>query len=577
MNWLYYLLEANLYLCIFYGFYRLLLHKETFYQLNRYYLIGASIFAFLLPLTQVSYLHGLLKGNEIQGLVYVTPTLTAAEISRSSLFSGDQWITAIYLAAVFALFLRLLSSLYRVFSLALHAPKQKHGKIIHIELKDSAIAFSFFNLLFINPKAREKQTIMKHELVHIRQRHSLDILFFEFLLAFNWFNPITWMIKKDIQLLHEYIADEATTSEEVKKHEYAMFLIQNSFGNIPNPLTSQIFNQSILKRRINMLNKKRSAGRARLRLLYVLPLTGGMLCASTLGFTKDYATIDLYARKSQPLFAAMQKSQSSPSAAQKPKEKQYFTIESRYDPKTGETINLEKRLLLLNGKKLKGKNIIIIEGYDHMTELKGKAATDKYGKSAANGALEFTGANIKLSAKFPPPIVTKDPSPSAANIPGPPAPPAPVKFPPPIVTKDRKSPSAANLPKPPAPPIDVKLVPPPPPPPPKKQQGKEVSFKAVDSDDHHFIAVPDVKAEQSETLPEVEIIKTENGETKGDVKTVISTKTLNNNANVKTSDNVNVVYTDKTGNVKSDSKATVKSNVTFSYEIKQPEKKAKKN
>jgi len=551
MNWLYYLLEANLYLSVFYGFYRLLLHKETFYQLNRYYLISAAVLAFLLPLTQVSYLHSLLSGNDVKDLVYVTPVLTETGTVTNNLFQAGQWITAIYLSAVIILFLRLLSSLYRVFSLAVNAPKQKHGKVIHIELKDSAIAFSFFNLLFIHPQAKEKQTILKHELVHIRQKHSLDILFFEFILAFNWFNPITWMIKKDIQLLHEYIADDVTTSKEVKKHEYAMFLIQNSFGHIPSPLTSQIFNQSILKRRINMLNKKRSAGRARLRLLYVLPLTGGMLCASTLGFTKDYATIDLYAQKSQPLLSVTQKSQPSPSTAQKPKEKQYFAIESRYNPKTGETVSIEKRLILMNGKRLRNQNIFVIEGYDHMTELKGKAATDKYGKSAAHGALEFTGANIKLSAKFPPPIVTKDPP----------------------------SQPAVNVPAPPAPPVEVKLAPPPPPPaPPKKQQAeaqaKEVSFKAVDSDDHHFIAVPDVKTEQSKTLPEVQIIKTE----KGEVKTVISTKTPNNNSNTKTTDNIDLVYTDKaTVSARSDQKATINSNVTFSYEIKQPEKKAKKN
>jgi hypothetical protein len=451
MNWLYYLLEANLYLSIFYGFYRLLLHKETFYQLNRYYLISAAVLAFILPLLQVSYLNNLLSGNEIQALVYVTPKLTETGTGTNHLFSGSQLITAIYLSAVFALFIRLLSSLYKVFSLALNAPKQKHGKVIHIDLKDSAIAFSFFNLLFINPQAKERQTILKHELVHIRQRHSLDILFFEFILAFNWFNPIVWMIKKDIQLLHEYIADDATTNKEVKKHEYAMFLIQNSFGTIPNPLTSQIFDQSILKRRINMLNKKRSAGRARLRLLYVLPLAGGMLCASTLGFTKDYATIDLYALKSQQRL----------STAQEPKEKQYFAIESHYDPKTGETTATEKRLILLNGKKLDGKKILLIEGYDRMVELKGKTATDKYGKSAAYGALEFTGKNIKTSAKFPPPIVTKD-------VPPPP---------------------------PPVPSADVKLTPPPPPPAPPKPKAKStaVKFEGKNTKEEVIKAVEDVE------------------------------------------------------------------------------------
>lgn len=300
MNGLYYLLEANLYLAVFYGFYRLFLHNETFYTLNRYYLIAATVLAFTFPLLQLGYLYNLI------GLqTYTDPVQKpATETNMQSGFSPDLIVYA-YIA-VSAVFLGVFFvNLYHIILRVVQNPKLRIDNVIYVELPGSETAFSFFNLLFINPVASNKNTIIRHELVHIHQKHSADILFFEMVRILGWFNPITYLLQKEIKLLHEYIADDVTTNA-VQKHEYAMFLIQNSFGVAPNQLSNQIFNQSILKMRINMLNKERSAGRARLRLLLVLPLVGGMLCASTMAFTKDYATVDLYPKEYRSIRAVDQ-------------------------------------------------------------------------------------------------------------------------------------------------------------------------------------------------------------------------------------------------------------------------------
>jgi len=294
MNWLYYLLEANLYLAAFYGFYRLLLHKETFYSLNRYYLIITSIIAFIIPLLQVGYLNNLL--NNQKEVTILSVQLTPV-IEKSNAFTISNLLIYCYLFIALFFAIKMAMSIYKILLLSINAKKQKSGKITYVELGESHAAFSFFNLLFLNPSVQEKNTILKHEMVHIKQKHSLDIIFFEIIQIVSWFNPITYFIKKEIKLLHEYIADDITTHKDIQKHQYAMFLIQNSFGIAPNQLTNQIFNQSILKRRINMLNKKKSTGRARLKLLFALPIAGGMLCASTMAFTKDYAVIDLYPEK----------------------------------------------------------------------------------------------------------------------------------------------------------------------------------------------------------------------------------------------------------------------------------------
>ena len=294
MNWLYYLLEANLYLAAFYGFYRLLLHKETFYSLNRYYLIITSIIAFIIPLLQVGYLNNLLNN---QKEVRVLSVQLAQVPEKTNVLTINDLLMCCYLFMALFFAIKMAMSIYKIILLSINAKKQKSGKVTYVELGESHAAFSFFNLLFLNPSVQEKNTILKHEMVHIQQRHSLDIIFFEIIQIVSWFNPITYFIKKEIKLLHEYIADDITTHKDIHKHQYAMFLIQNSFGIVPNQLTNQIFNQSILKRRINMLNKEKSTGRARLKLLFALPIAGGMLCASTMAFTKDYKMIDLYPEK----------------------------------------------------------------------------------------------------------------------------------------------------------------------------------------------------------------------------------------------------------------------------------------
>ena len=289
MNWIYYLLEANLYLVLFYGFYRLFLQNETFYNLNRYFLLLSTLLSFTFPVLQV----GLIKLSIKQNLKPI------GEISSSIEPTAVNWIYIFYLFIALCFALKLSFGICKILIMWLNSKKHKAGDITLIELNGESTAFSFFNLLFIHPALADEAAVIKHEMVHIKQKHSFDVLFFELVQIICWFNLLLYFIKKDIKLLHEYIADELTTDADVQKHEYALLLIQNSFGLTAQPITNQIFNQSILKRRINMLNKKRTAGWVRLRLFLVFPLAVAMLCASTMAFTKDYGYVDLLPEKSE--------------------------------------------------------------------------------------------------------------------------------------------------------------------------------------------------------------------------------------------------------------------------------------
>lgn len=406
MNWLYYLLEANLYLAAFYGFYRLFLHRETFYSLNRGYLIVTSIAAFIIPLLQVGYLNNLLNNQQNDSTSALLFTIKLSEPDTKSgldwLFTDNNLLIVGYSAIVALFSIRLLINIYRIILLSVKAPKRRKGSIIYVELPGSSTAFSFFNLLFMNPSIDKKNAILKHEMVHIQQKHSLDIIFFEIIQIMAWFNPITYFIKKDIKLLHEYIADGITTDTEIQKHEYAMFLIQNSFGIIPNQLTNQIFNQSILKRRINMLNKERSAGRARLKLLFALPIAGGMLCMSTMAFTKDYAMIDLYPEK-------YESNQSVKQDTSKKKSTEIKAVKIKSGPKA-KTVKFPPPIVTPDAPPIRKrkKNVDNIKFPPPIVKPDAPAAPKK-------------SKSLK-GVKFPPPIVTPD-----KPVPPPPPPVEPAK------------------------------------------------------------------------------------------------------------------------------------------------------
>jgi len=440
MNWLY-VLEANLYIALFYGLYRLFLHRETFYTLNRYYLIGSTTLAFILPLLQVSILGNLNRANT--NLVEVN--FTSVPITTQSDMHSDYVAILLvygYLSITIVLLLLLFFNLLKLAKLYFKAKKEREGSVLFAILDHQSAPFSFFNLLFIQPNIAEKETIIRHEMVHIQQKHSFDILFFELFKALNWINPLSWMVLNDIKLIHEYIADEATLNPDLTKHDYAMFLITNSFGAIQSQIGNQFFNPPILKKRIQMLNKEKSPEGTKFRLLLVLPLITSMICASSLAFTKDYAAIDLYPQKSRS--DHQEPIKKGKKEAEKPNpldtKKEFYVLQA-YDPKTKTVTILEKRLMVINGKVVEKTKVNMIEGIDYIDQLKGPAAKAKYGQAGVNGALEFHGKNIKTYSVPPPPVEPQMPPPPPAAPPVPPAPPAP-----PVPSKKQKK--VAEIPTP---------------------------------------------------------------------------------------------------------------------------------
>jgi hypothetical protein len=239
MNLLYYLAEANIYLGIFYLAYCLFLMKETYYQLNRAYLLVSCVVSFILPVMQVgalkpveaavtttiNYTLPVYQATQLPATTTVVPVVTTAPQ-----LTFDDYLWYAYLAGACILFCMLMVKFYTVFNLMRKAQHIKKDKYKLVKLPQTDVAFSFFNYLFIGNNAPGANTIIRHELVHIRQKHSVDIIFLEVLKIISWFNPFVYLLQNSLKTVHEYIADEQTAAYENDTLTYSSFLVNNADG-----------------------------------------------------------------------------------------------------------------------------------------------------------------------------------------------------------------------------------------------------------------------------------------------------------------------------------------------------------
>jgi hypothetical protein len=285
MNWLNYLLEANLYVAIFYGCYWLLLRNHTFYTANRLYLVLTTMLSFALPFIQLGFL---------RPAVNVEPVAAVAVAAQSS---TDMFMVYGYWLAAAAFALLFLFKVLSLLKLAYHGQKTQHDDYILVKLAHGQTAFSFFRYLFISNDQPLSDTILHHELVHIRQKHSVDVVLFELLKIVSWFNPVLYLAQRSLKELHEFIADEETARHQADTETYAMYLLKNAYGLPATELSNSFFNKNLLKIRILKLHQNPSGSLARLTYLIALPVCAGMLCASTLAFSKSYSAIDLLPKR----------------------------------------------------------------------------------------------------------------------------------------------------------------------------------------------------------------------------------------------------------------------------------------
>jgi|GEM_PF-156925 TonB family protein len=246
MNWWHYLLLVNFYLVLFFGFYALLLRKETFFQLNRIYLVAASLLSFAIPLIQVDWVKNLFITQSVQQTIYSGPIAMVYNFTptaQSALTLGEV-LNAVYIIVTLFLIIRLAWQLV-VLKKAIETPSP-------------SAAYSFFKKISLGENASQSQIIADHEQVHAGQWHSVDVMIIETVMIINWFNPVVYLYRFAIKYIHEFIADREVIQAGTDKVDYAMLLLSQTFEVESHSLVTPFYNHSLLKQRIMMLQKNRS-------------------------------------------------------------------------------------------------------------------------------------------------------------------------------------------------------------------------------------------------------------------------------------------------------------------------------
>ncbi len=282
-----YILKSAVCLVLFYLFFKLLLSRETFHRFNRVALLGVLLFSLLIPCIEVTTRH---QVEVQQAVLSIEQLLMMAEMENATpveIEAGEwqqapapislSWIQIallIYLAGIVVLVCRNVYSLLCLLRLICSGKREKLESGITLVVHDRALApFSWMRYIVISRKDLEEngREILIHEAAHIRNRHSWDLLIADICIFFQWFNPGAWLLKQELQNIHEYEADETVINEGVNAKEYQLLLIKKAVGTRLYSMANS-FNHSKLKKRITMMLKEKSNPWARLKYLYVLPL-----------------------------------------------------------------------------------------------------------------------------------------------------------------------------------------------------------------------------------------------------------------------------------------------------------------
>lgn len=295
-----YLLQVNVGLILFYALYKLVCTRDTFFRSRRFILIVSLVLPFILPFIDVR--EWLESRDRMIMLTHFDYSAVLPEIVVGSeavetgnrVFVLSEWIGCLYLAGVVALLVRLAVQAFSLYRLIVRMPEKEINGVCVKCLNDPSGPFSFFGWIFMNPaavKEDEISEILTHEMAHVKQHHSVDVLLAEMVSICCWMNPFAWLLKREVRLNLEFLADRKVMEAGFATKSYQYHLLGLAYNHKYG--LSNNFNFSHLKQRIIMMNKKKSNAAGHIKYaLFVLPafallVAGNISCSQDASQTED--------------------------------------------------------------------------------------------------------------------------------------------------------------------------------------------------------------------------------------------------------------------------------------------------
>ena len=293
---LFYLLKSGCCLVVFYIFFKLLMSRSTFFRFNRITLLVGLLGCTLLPLIELTTteetflhtplyaIHEILQSTES---VILNPEQMEDPIlisEKNPEINSLNWIPVtlafIYGVGALVTLIWLSLSTCRLIQLIRTSEKKQFGNYVLVIPQQPTASFSWGKYIVISAAdySQQSEEILLHETMHLRNHHTLDLLFMQIFLLVYWFNPVVWLLKRELQEVHEFEADNGVINTGIDATKYQLLLVKKAVGTRLYSMACG-FNHSKLKNRITMMLKRRTNNWARLKLLLFVPVAAGTLYA----------------------------------------------------------------------------------------------------------------------------------------------------------------------------------------------------------------------------------------------------------------------------------------------------------
>ena len=288
-----YIFQMLLCSAILYGYYHLFLRNGRFHQYNRFYLLGSIVVSLLLPLIKIPVT---IASDEViyQSLTDFSSAVTVVYKRSPAVLTASTLLTAIYIIVALTFFLRIVLSIRKILRLKNTNPSEELNDVVFIQTSHPDTPFSFFKWLFWNREIElnsdKGRHIFRHEMYHIEKKHSWDLVFTEVVAALFWFNPIFYLIRREVKIIQEFLADQYATNHE-NVSSYAELLLMQTLKSYQHRLVNPFFHNQ-LKRRIAMLTKSKKPAYQYLRKLMVLPLAAVATLLFAFTYNKEIKEVE---------------------------------------------------------------------------------------------------------------------------------------------------------------------------------------------------------------------------------------------------------------------------------------------
>lgn len=280
-----YLLKVNILLAVFYGFYRLLFVRDTFFAWRRVVLMLSVVASVVIPMIDFGWWVSAHQQTANLSEVYREVVLPTVNVSgTSNRFPWLHLFTLLYIVGVMILIVRMFWQVLMIVRMNFTLRRASIEDCEVFVMKEDASPFSFFNWIFVNPEAQSTEQlheILIHEQAHVRQCHSMDILLMELLSIFCWWNPFVWLMRREVRMNLEYLADERVVEVGNERRAYQYHLLGLAYGKNVATVCNN-FNVLPLKLRIKMMNKRRTNSWLRAKYLLMIPVAAAALVACNL-------------------------------------------------------------------------------------------------------------------------------------------------------------------------------------------------------------------------------------------------------------------------------------------------------